>query len=178
MLDFVKKFLLSEIKTVVKFKKLKPLNTIPLGHFYSPIVSRIDLDLFEDQIWGDADESLDGINLNVTQQLELFENFLQYYDEHPFEGGGKKYPCGEYVDEATSLFLNRFADTYQRIAGGALAWDTIILTGGGSALLHQKLLTILKHENVILADQLDSLHLANVRGGLKLWRLYDTLKLL
>jgi len=95
-----------------------------------------------------------------------------------FEGGGKKYPCGEYVDEATSLFLNRFADTYQRIAGGALAWDTIILTGGGSALLRQKLLPILKHENVLLADQLDCLHLANVRGGLKLWRLCDTLKLL
>jgi len=95
-----------------------------------------------------------------------------------FEGGGKKYPCGEYVDEATSLFLNKFADTYQRIAGGALAWDTIILTGGGSALLRSKLLPILKHENVMLADQLDSLHLANVRGGLKLWRLYDALKLL
>ena len=95
-----------------------------------------------------------------------------------FEGGGKKYPCGEYVNEATSLFLNRFADTYQRIAGGALAWDTIILTVGGSALLQQKLLPILKHENVVLADQLDSLHLANVRGGFKLWRLYDALKLL
>ena len=95
-----------------------------------------------------------------------------------FEGGGKKFPCSEYVEEATSLFLNRFADTYQRIAGGALVWDTIILTGGGSALLRQKLLPILKHENVLLADQLDSLHLANVRGGLKLWRLYDALKLL
>ena len=90
-----------------------------------------------------------------------------------FEGGGQKHPCGEYVGEATSLFLNKFADTYQRIAGGALAWDTIILTGGGSALLRQKLLPILKHENVILADQLENLHL-----GLKLWRLYDTLKLL
>ena len=82
------------------------------------------------------------------------------------------------MEEATSLFLNRFADTYQRITGGALAWDTIILTGGGSALLHQKLLHVLKHENVILADQLNSMHLANVRGGLKLWRLYDALKLL
>ena len=82
------------------------------------------------------------------------------------------------MNEATSLFLNKFADTYQRIAGGALAWDTIILTGGGSALLQNKLLPILKHANVILADQLESLHLANVRGGLKLWRLYDSLKLL
>lgn len=75
-------------------------------------------------------------------------------------------------------WYSRFADTCQHIAGGALARDTIILTGGGSALLHKKLLPILKHENVIPADQIDSLHLANVRGGLKLWRLYDALKAL
>lgn len=82
------------------------------------------------------------------------------------------------MGEATSVFPNRFADTYQRIADGVLAWDTIILTGGGSALLRQKLLPILKHENVLMADQLASLHLANMRGGFKLWRLYDALKLL
>jgi hypothetical protein len=95
-----------------------------------------------------------------------------------FEGGGRKYPCGIDVDEATSLFLNRFADTYQRLVGGALAWDTIILTGGGSALLYQKIKPLLKHSNVMLADDLDTLHLANVRGGLKLWRLYEALKVL
>ena len=76
------------------------------------------------------------------------------------------------------MFLNRFADTYQRLAGGALSWDNIILTGGGSALLHHKLIPILKHNNIILANSKDSLHLANVRGGLKLWRLYDALKVL
>jgi hypothetical protein len=95
-----------------------------------------------------------------------------------FEGGGRKYPCKEEVEEATSLFLNRFADTYQRIAGGALGWDNIILTGGGSALLYHKLVPLLNHDNLILADNIDSLHLANVRGGLKLWRLYDALKVL
>jgi hypothetical protein len=31
---------------------------------------------------------------------------------------------------------------------------------------------------VILADDLESLHLANVRGGLKLWRLYEALQVL
>lgn len=31
---------------------------------------------------------------------------------------------------------------------------------------------------VILADDIEALHLANVRGGLKLWRLYDALKVL
>ena len=93
-------------------------------------------------------------------------------------GGGRKYPCGQDVDEATSLFLNRFADTYQRLAGGALSWDNIILTGGGSALLHHKLVPILKHNNIILADSKENLHLANVRGGLKLWRLYEALQVL
>jgi len=95
-----------------------------------------------------------------------------------FFGGGRKYPCEQDVDEATSLFLNRFADIYQRLAGGALAWDTIILTGGGSALLYHKIKPLLKHNNVMLADNMEALHLANVRGGLKLWRLYDALKVL
>ena len=95
-----------------------------------------------------------------------------------FKGGGKQYPCEREAEEATSLMLNRVADTYQQIAGGALSWDTIILTGGGSALLHQRLLTILNHEKIVLADKLEDMHLANVRGGLKLWRLYDALKVL
>jgi len=95
-----------------------------------------------------------------------------------FEGGGRKFSCDQDVGEATSLFLNQFVDTYQRLAGGALSWDNIILTGGGSALLHRKLVPILKHNNVILADTKESLHLANVRGGLKLWRLYEVLKVL
>lgn len=95
-----------------------------------------------------------------------------------FEGGGKKYPCEQEVEEATSLMLNRIADTYQRIAGGALSWDSIILTGGGCALLHQKLIQVLNHDNVILADDAECLHLANVRGGMKLWRLYEALQVL
>lgn len=95
-----------------------------------------------------------------------------------FEGGGQKYACEKEAREATNLLLNRIADTYQRIAGGALGWDAIILTGGGSGLLYRRLLPILEHERVILADALESIHLANVRGGLKLWRLYEVLKIL
>ena len=132
------------------------------------------------QVISDFEESFRTNHVELVKDIPVLPpaRVRQAITTGVFEGGGKKYPCGEYVNEATSLFLNKFADTYQRIAGGALAWDTIILTGGGGALLRQKLLPILKHENVLLADQLDSLHLANVRGGLKLWRLYDTLKLL
>jgi hypothetical protein len=132
------------------------------------------------QVITDFEESFRANNMEVVKDISVLPpaKVRQAITTGIFEGGGKKYPCGEYVNEATSLFLNRFADTYQRVAGGALSWDTIILTGGGSALLHQRLLPILKHGNVMLAARLDSLHLANVRGGLKLWRLYDTLKLL
>ena len=56
----------------------------------------------------------------------------------------------------------QFLDAYQRIAGWALAWDSIILTGGGSALLHNKLMPILNHSNIILADKLDNLLLSQV----------------
>jgi hypothetical protein len=67
---------------------------------------------------------------------------------------------------------------YQRIAGGALGWDAIILTSGGSGLLCKRLLPLLNHDRVILAEDLEHIHLANVRGGLKLWRLYEALEIL
>ncbi len=95
-----------------------------------------------------------------------------------FVGGGRTYDCENEAAEATSVLLNRIADTYQHVAGGALPWDSIILTGGGSAMLYDRLLSLLGHDHVILADEAESIHLANVRGGLKLWRLYEALELL
>lgn len=72
-----------------------------------------------------------------------------------FEGAGRHYPCEKESKEATSMVLSRIADTYQRIAGSAMSWDAIILTGGGSGLLYKRLLPILNHERVILADDLE-----------------------
>jgi hypothetical protein len=128
----------------------------------------------------DFEESFRANNLKIVKDTPVLppERVRKAIATGVFEGGGRKYPCQQDVEEATSLFLNRFADTYQRLAGGALSWDNIILTGGGSTLLHHKLIPILKHNNIILADSKESLHLANVRGGLKLWRLYEALKIL
>ena len=95
-----------------------------------------------------------------------------------FVGGGKTYKCDTEAREATSVLLNRIADTYQNVAGGPLPWDSIILTGGGSAILYDRLVPILKHQRVLLADDASSIHMANVRGGLKLYRLYEMLNLL
>jgi hypothetical protein len=128
----------------------------------------------------DFEESFRAKNLEVVKDTPVLppDRVRKAIANSIFEGGGRKYPCESDVEEATSLFLNRFADTYQRLAGGALSWDNIILTGGGSALLHHKLVPILNHSNVILADSKVCLHLANVRGGLKLWRLYEALQVL
>jgi len=131
-------------------------------------------------VLADFEESFRSNNLEAVKDTPVLppERIRQALVTGVFEGGGRKYPCRQEIEEATSLMLNRVADTYQRIAGGALSWDSIILTGGGSALLYQKLNPVLNHENVILADETECLHLANVRGGMKLWRLYEALQVL
>lgn len=57
-----------------------------------------------------------------------------------FEGGGRQYPWEDEAKEATNILLNRITDTCHQITGGSLSWDAIIMTGGGSALLYQRLL--------------------------------------
>ncbi len=128
----------------------------------------------------DFEESFRAHNLQAVKNASVLppERVRKAIMTGIFEGGGHKYPCDQEVKEATNMLLNRIGDTYQRIAGGALGWDYIVLTGGGSALLHKRLLPILNHQNVILAEDVHQLHLANVRGGLKLWRLYEALKAL
>ncbi|HLA45870.1 MAG TPA: hypothetical protein VJZ27_20650, partial [Aggregatilineales bacterium] len=96
-----------------------------------------------------------------------------------YRGGGRQYPCQREVEEATNILLSQIADTYQNVAHGPLPWDTIILTGGGSALLFDRLLPILNHERVLLSERKSNEnHLANVRGGMKLWKLYKEHSLL
>ena len=72
-----------------------------------------------------------------------------------FEGAGRRYPCEKEVKEATNMLLNRIAETYQQIAGGALSWDAIILTGSGSGLLYKRYVNIFCRSGFIHQAQLD-----------------------
>jgi hypothetical protein len=128
----------------------------------------------------DFEESFRANNLREVKDTPVLlpERIRRAIVTGVFDGAGRRYPCEKEAKEATNMLLSRIADTYPRLAGGAMSWDAIILTGGGSGLLHKRLLPILRHERVILADDLESIHLANVRGGLKLWRLYEALKAL
>ncbi len=90
-----------------------------------------------------------------------------------YSGGGSILDCKEEANQARNKLLNRVLQVFQNRYGGAFNYDGIILTGGGSALMADALFDNLQHDRIILADDHDSLHLANVRGGLKLWKLYE-----
>lgn len=78
-------FLVNGVRTLLKFNKLKPLNKFRLGHFYSPIVSKVDVDSFEDNIWPKKlVATIPEIDLRAEQQKELLKTLSKYYDELPF----------------------------------------------------------------------------------------------
>lgn len=88
-------------------------------------------------------------------------------------GNADPVPCESEVMQAVNIVLNRIANAWRTRAGGGSDFDTIVLTGGGSALLYDYLLPVLNHPSVMLADNQNKLHMANVRGGLKLWKFYE-----
>jgi hypothetical protein len=90
-----------------------------------------------------------------------------------YRGGGRKYPCETEVKAASAALVRNVKDFYENDAGGPTRWDHILLTGGGSALLETRLRHILKHDSVVLAEDLEHMHLANVRGALKLAKFYE-----
>ncbi|GAA3613442.1 class I SAM-dependent methyltransferase [Flavivirga amylovorans] len=78
--------MINQIYLLIKSIKYKPLNRYPLGHFYSPIISKKEFLELEEHIWEEAEnKTLPGINLNSEKQISLIKEFEKYYDEMPFE---------------------------------------------------------------------------------------------
>lgn len=63
---------------------------VPPGHYYSPTISREDLISREDSIWGTPPRELLGLDLNEEYQLDLLEEFTEFYKELPFEEYAKE----------------------------------------------------------------------------------------
>ena len=56
------------------------------GHYYSPIINVDEIKRKENQIWKtDLKDKIEGINLNTVEQIELTNQFNQYYNEIPFK---------------------------------------------------------------------------------------------
>jgi hypothetical protein len=92
-----------------------------------------------------------------------------------YRGGGGVLYAHEEAEAARNKLINHLLRIYRTKYGGGLRYDAVLLTGGGSGLLYDYLEPHLQNQNVMLADDADSLHMANVRGGLKLWNLYRKL---
>lgn len=88
-----------------------------------------------------------------------------------FKGGNVKIDCSAEADAACYALVN---DVCQIInaAGGVMNFDKILLTGGGSALIHQRLTESVPSIDFIAVEQDRNLmQYANVFGGAKLFRM-------
>lgn len=59
------------------------------GHFYSPIPSIEEIRLNEDSIFNSFSEDIPGINLNIDTQINLLQEFKDFYEELPFDANKK-----------------------------------------------------------------------------------------
>lgn len=81
-------------------------------------------------------------------------------------------PCEDEANQACNMLVNQIVNIYDSY-GGSANYDYVLLTGGGSALLENRLRNVIQHNAIILADRSEELHLANVRGGMKFFRLHE-----
>lgn len=114
--------MLSALKAIVK--KLPPIRQlveerdalrasfgfVPPGHFYSPIPSLDEVRREEATIFGTVPRSIAGIDMREAEQLQLLEQFAQWYPEIPFQAearNGLRYryenPAYSYSD---AIFLH------------------------------------------------------------------------
>lgn len=142
----------------------------------------------------DADESdtMSGVGINsVIDILEMelknrYQNMFQ--DQNVFDraklrdalrdgqydaGGYGMIECTDLADAASVAMLNEIASKYQTY-GGTSQFNYLALTGGGSGAQERRIKELLGHPNTILADDPGSIEFANVRGGMKLYRVYET----
>lgn len=76
------------------------------------------------------------------------------------------------VNEVLASYLRTLANAVQHRMGGAGIYNQIILSGGASAVVGERIKALLSHDNVVYAEQSPSkLIFANIRGGRLLWQL-------
>jgi predicted O-methyltransferase YrrM len=67
----------------------RPTTWVPPGHFYSPIPSLEEIRSKEKELFAEIPREIPGIDMNVEEQLRLFDHFKKYYGEQPFEAQKK-----------------------------------------------------------------------------------------
>lgn len=136
------------------------------------------------------------VDVGILDVLEQFEANLRltYYEdfartrtlptdrlrralrEGVYMGGGKARPCKDEADKAMNILLNRLRSPYFEKAGGPTHYDHILITGGGGGAAANRMREeLLEHASVLLSERPDDMHMANVRGGAKLWLMLNSI---
>jgi predicted O-methyltransferase YrrM len=87
MKNELKKIIRKSVKKIPYFQSIyTKLNGLeaPPGHFYSPLPDLEAVKLKEKEIFENKPRELPGIDLNEEYQLQLFREFVKYYNEQPF----------------------------------------------------------------------------------------------
>lgn len=123
------------------------------------------VDAFVDSFRSDYKTELKGVTLDDAMAHEALQT-----GKFNLRGLGIK-DCTLLATEIKRELVSRVINFYDSF-GGAANYDTLILDGGGCALLEKELRAGIRHNNIILADKSDDLHLANARGAIK-WGLFN-----
>lgn len=143
------------------------------------------------EIDNDESESLPGVGINavldalrdalkrrypsVFQDLNVFSmsKLRDALRTGQYDAGGYgMLDCVDMADEASAPLLNSIGNKYQQY-GGTAQFNFIGLTGGGGGSQEQRLRRLLEHPRILLADKPEQIELANVRGGWKLFKVYQ-----
>lgn len=82
-----------------------------------------------------------------------------------YKGGGTEIECAQLVETACNPLLNEVETMFMTKLGGRAASDVIALTGGGNAVLFERVMDRLGHKDMRLSDDVARLQFANVIGA-------------
>lgn len=146
--------------------------------------------------------TIDSEEIGINETLQSFQNDIRARHSKEFQKvyridpdlimeafktgyfkGGKILDCRDEAERHRQTYLNSLMTWLTNRTGGLLNYQTIILGGGGSALLQRELIDAISQENdnVIMAvpdNEIAHIHTAGVRGMLKVYNLWRKIGLI
>lgn len=138
---------------------LQSLTTIDTGIFY-----------IKEQFWRD-------VKKNNARRFQNARKWDERRIHHALrtgqlDGGGLGIiDTSRESNEALNVFMDEviaMLNTYN-----ARAAHNIVVTGGGGAVIYDRLVSVFSHPNIILAGEMDDIHMANARGAYKAMRVLE-----
>lgn len=132
------------------------------------------------KVMGNFENALRANNAAFFKQTDKIDQrrLNKAFIEGKYIGGGQVIPCDKEAEESANLLMNDIENILAR-AGGLASYDGVLLTGGGAVLMSSRLQAQYAPIPFYLAENdMDMAHFANVRGGVKLFKMLKRLGVL